>query len=382
MKIVHYSRQLGIGGTEKNMQYLLEYLQQAGHDCYCMHNQERTRAAGGYRVRAITELLGESKVIGFTSESEFFDRLDKIRPRIFHVHRSGSPGEFPVVPELKRYVSKCVETNVFGGYDPGEVIDLTLYISAYLIETAPLPRRGVGVLHYPVKMPTGTEDLRKALHVSPGTFVMGRIGRADDHIFDPISLYALKVIEEQHPDYDILYLVQSPPPAMIRMASNLGLRKIKFLTDPIVEDSAVTRFFNTLDALAHARRDGETFGLNIVEAMIHGKPVISHWSRIANGHVDFVKRCGFVADVDNYRQYASYVLALYEKPVARAELGKAGLAFAAKQFLLSRVGHQLEGYYSSVLDGTIRNPNRLGLAVRRTLRRVRSRWRMCANVGA
>ena len=98
MKIVHYSRQLGIGGTEKNMQYLLEYLQQAGHDCYCMHNQERTREAGGYRVRAITELLGESKVIGFTSESEFFDRLDKIRPRIFHVHRSGSPGEFPVVP--------------------------------------------------------------------------------------------------------------------------------------------------------------------------------------------------------------------------------------------------------------------------------------------
>lgn len=59
MKIVHYCHQLGIGGTE-NMQYLLEYLQQAGHNCYCMHNQERTREAGGHRVRAITELLGGS----------------------------------------------------------------------------------------------------------------------------------------------------------------------------------------------------------------------------------------------------------------------------------------------------------------------------------
>lgn len=34
MKIIHYCHQLGLGGTEKNMQYLLEYLQRAGHDCY------------------------------------------------------------------------------------------------------------------------------------------------------------------------------------------------------------------------------------------------------------------------------------------------------------------------------------------------------------
>ncbi|MCR4344588.1 MAG: glycosyltransferase family 4 protein [Candidatus Scalindua sp.] len=348
MKIVHYSHQLGMGGTEKCMQYFLEYLHNIGHDCYCIHNRQKTDEAGGYREKLIQDILGNEKVLDYSSEEDFFHVLEKIGPDIFHIHRSGCPDEFPIIPRLKSYVNKCVETNVFGGFDPANIIDLTLYISDYLFKKAQHPNRKTGVICYPVKAPSHINDLRNTLGISSSTFVMGRIGRPDDYIFDPISLRALKIIEEKG-DYDILYLVQSPPPNMIKTARDIGLRKIHFLTVPIVTDDEVTSFYNTIDILAHARRDGETFGLNIVEAMIHGKPVISHKSRMANAHKPFVKKCGFFAGVDNYKQYAKYINILYNNRTKRIILGEKGRKFAIDNFLLTKIGKKLEICYRQLL---------------------------------
>lgn len=347
MKIVHYSHQLGIGGTEKCLQYFLEYLHNAGYDCYCMHNRQKTDKAGGYREKLIQDILGREKVLAYSTEEDFFDLLEKIQPDIFHIHRSGNPDEFPVVPKLKRHVKKCVETNVFGGFDPAEIIDLTLYISDYLSKKARRPKRKTGVVYYPVKTPSHSKNLRSELGISSSTFIMGRVGRPDDYIFDPISLRALKVVEERT-DYDILYLVQSPPPTMIKTVRELELKKVQLLTVPIVTDDELTSFYNTIDILAHARRDGETFGMNIAEAMIHGKPVISHKSHRANGHKPFVKKCGFFAGKDNYKQYAKYISLLYNNKIKRLQLGEEGRRLAEDNFLLANIGRKLETYYKTL----------------------------------
>lgn len=348
MRIVHYSHQLGLGGTEKCMQYLLEYLRAAGHECYCVHHRDKTRAAGGLREGLIQRLLGRERVFGYGSDTEFFAIMDRLRPEIFHVHRSGSPDEFPVVPELRKYVRRCVETNVFGGYDPTPAIDLTLYPSDYLYRNARKPARQVAVLPNPVKAPAAQGDLRSALGVPPGTFVMGRIGRPDDHLFDPISLRALGELERDT-GRDALYLVQSPPPKMIEAAGAMRLERIMFLTTPVVGDDEVTRFFNTIDVLAHFGRQGETFGLSIAEAMIHGKPVVSHRSRVANGHVELVKACGFLAGADDHRAYARYLRRLRDDERRRKDLGEAGREFASRRFLLPLVGAALEAHYARLL---------------------------------
>lgn len=337
-----------MGGTEKCMQYFLEYLHKAGYDCYCMYNRQKTDEADGLREKLIQDILGREKLIAHSSEEDFFHLLEKIQPDIFHVHRSGKPDEFPVVPRLKRYVKKCVETNVFGRFDPASIIDLTLYISDYLFKKARHSKRKTGVIYYPVKTPSHTKNLRSVLGISSSTFVMGRIGRPDDSIFDPISLRALKIVEES-PDYDILYLVQSPPPIMIKTARELELKKIRFLTVPIVTDDELTFFYNTIDILAHARRDGETFGMNIAEAMIHGKPVISHRSHRANGHKPFVKKCGFFVGKDNHKQYAKYIKILYTNKAKRIKLGERGRKFATDNFLLINIGKKLETYYKQLL---------------------------------
>lgn len=348
MRIVHYSHQLGLGGTEKCMQYLLEYLHAAGHDCYCVHHREGTKAAGGYRQGVIERVLGPERVLAHSSEPEFFQILEQIRPDIFHVHRSGRRDEFPIVPQLTAYARRCVETNVFGGYDPTPVLNLTLYVSDFVAANARKPPRPTAVVYNPVKEPGTRADLRDTLGISRATFVLGRIGRPDDHIFDPISLRALAELEREG-SRDLLYLVQSPPPRMVQLTGRLGLRRVRFLIEPIVEDEDVARFFNTIDVFAHARRDGETFGLSIAEAMIHGKPVVSHRSRVANGHAELVKACGFLAGVDDHRAYARYLRRLRDDERRRKDLGEAGREFASRRFLLPLVGAALEAHYARLL---------------------------------
>ncbi len=352
MKIVHYAHQLGVGGTEKCVQFFLEYLQKAGHDCYAVHNRYKTDAAGGYREKLIQEFLGPEKVIAHATDDEFFTIMENIKPDIFHIHRSGKSNEFPIIPQLRPLIRRCVETNVFGGVDPTDVIDLTLYVNRFQLKSGKSLRRKTGYLFNPVKPPTHQENLRTALGITPTTFVMGRIGRPDDHIFDPISLRAIQLIECDV-NYDLLYLIQSPPPIMIKTAREFGLKRVKFLTTPIVSDHDITSFFNTIDILAHARRDGETFGLTIAEAMIHGKAVISHRSRVANGHEPFVKECGYFAGTDNYKEYAKYIHILYHDKDRRKDLGEHGRQYAEAHFLLDIIGRKLETHYQTLMTADI-----------------------------
>jgi glycosyltransferase involved in cell wall biosynthesis len=346
MRIVQHSNQLGMGGTEKCMQYLLEYLKGAGHDCWCMHDRRLTVRMEGSREGLIKELLGEDRVLAYSSEEEFFRNINSIRPEIFHAHRSGRP-EFPLVPRIKEFVGRIVETNVFGGRDNFAGLDMTLYVSKTLQRSGRGLMRRKHVLPNPVKKPVNGRDLRARLGIGPAVFVMGRIGRPEDKIFDPISLKALKILEDDGLK-DILYLVQSPPPQMIGMASEMGLKKVMFIKEPIVSDEETSEFYNTIDVLAHARRDGETFGLNIAEAMIHGKPVVSHFSRIANAHSDLVQACGYMSSVDDYFSYAGYLKELYRDRGLAARLGAAGRAFAEEHFLLEKVGAELERFYGEL----------------------------------
>lgn len=350
MRIIQHSNQLGIGGTEKCMQYLLEYLKKAGHDCYCMHNRLLTDRSGQSREALLTELLGAEKMLSYSSEKEFFGKIALVRPDIFHAHRSGRP-EFPLVPALRGFAGKVVETNVFGGRDPGGPIDMTLYVNKGLRASGRWIMRRKHVLYNPVKRPAGAADLRGGLGIGRETFVLGRMGRPDDNIFDPISLRALKLLEDEGLA-DILYLVQSPPPAMVRAARELKLRQVMFLETPMVGDTEVSSFYNTIDVLAHARRDGETFGLNIAEAMMHGRPVVSHFSRIANGHAAFVRRCGFMADCEDFEGYAGFLRKLYSDRLLGVRLGAAGKAFAEENFEIEKIGARLERFYSELCSET------------------------------
>src|SRR5690606_3281108 len=145
------------------------------------------------------------------------------------------------------------------------------------------------VFFNPIELPISTESLRKELGLPSDAYVIGRVGRPDSGIHDPISLKAYRKIE----DSNTYFLALSPPVNMVRQAKKLQLNNfiaIPPTTDPI----HLAKLYNTIDVVAQARRDGETFGCNIAEAMMHGKPVIAHLTPYMNAQSEIIGNAGYV----------------------------------------------------------------------------------------
>lgn len=115
--------------------------------------------------------------------------------------------------------------------------------------------------------------------------VFGRIGRADDRIFDPISIAAFAKLEKKY-GTRVKYKIVNPPPLMEKMVATLGLQQVEFVRG--FEQEFLARLLQSLDIMAHVRKDGETFGKAIAEAMLSGLPIITHKSYFNNEHLNFL----------------------------------------------------------------------------------------------
>lgn len=144
--------------------------------------------------------------------------------------------------------------------------------------------------------------VRSKVGIPLDAFVFGRIGRGSDSIFDPIGISAFEEVVQKHPEAH--YLIMSPPPILVKIVKEKNIPNVHYMTDK--ED--IWDFYAALDALAHFRLDGETFGLNIAEAMFAGNPIISHKSHIWNAHLEYLKPSfSRVAEKDNVQKYASFM---------------------------------------------------------------------------
>src|SRR5204862_336714 len=142
-----------------------------------------------------------------------------------------------------------------------------------------------------------------------------------------------------------LFLALSAPSRMKRDAQELGLRNIRYL-EPTVDDLELSRFYNTVDALAHARADGETFGCVIAEAMMHGKPVVTHRSLVRNAQAELVDAaCGFLVGPGDHKAYAEALRRLRDDADLKKRMGGAARAKALDQFEAAQITRKLEGLY-------------------------------------
>lgn len=164
--------------------------------------------------------------------------------------------------------------------------------------------RGGGVLEksdvvpMPVPAPASHDDLRAELGIGDGELVVGMHQRPDDGICSPIPLEAIASVAR---DVPVRALLLGGSPQYAAHAERLGLGS--FVQLPATGDAGrISRFLNTLDVYTHGRRDGETFGLAIAEAMSHGLPCLSH--RVpgnANAQSETIGSAGYVAnDASDY----------------------------------------------------------------------------------
>ena len=160
--------------------------------------------------------------------------------------------------------------------------------------------------------------------------VFGRCGRPDPAIFDPISLEAFARLEAEY-GASVKYIYVNPSDEARKIVAERNLKQVEFRQ--WLSEQELLDFYEEVDVFAHARRDGETIGIAIGEALLHQNPVVSHKSLAFNDHMVLLDgpfaRVAEVGDVDAYYQGMKFFV---DNKGLLPELGLQAREFATRFF--------------------------------------------------
>jgi glycosyltransferase involved in cell wall biosynthesis len=357
IKVLHYLDNLDLGGTTKTCQLFFEHSSSTQFDSYVAYKADSDMTRLDEFV--IASKVCDGQLIALDEEVILQDVIYKNSIDILHVYRSGF-SQFPE-PGLSIKVPHFVETNVFGHIDSNPRIDRTLYMSEWLMNYSmtqlngishSMPSRRFDFVNNPVESPASQLSLK--LDIDDDAIILGRCGRPDNGIYNSVSVRAAHLLRMQ--GYPIHFLVVAPPSNMI---DDLAKYDIPFHTiSPTTSASVLSQFYNTVDIYAHARADGETFGVNIAEAMMHAKPVVTHWATpsfpgmgVFQSQTELVDdgKTGFVVDND-VGEYADALKKLIDDPKLRVSMGVEGARKAKEQYHAASCVKKLESIYREVIS--------------------------------
>lgn len=348
-KVVYYLKTLDIGGTTKTATLFARNL-----------DKEKFDVCVAYESSGRTDRLGELEEAGIRTQrvdGTIVDFVDNEKPDIFHVFRSGSP-ESPHPGDIRAAGARAfIETNVFGLLDSSPHITRTLFMSRWLMEASLSSFRVSGprfdFVNNPVESPATEERLD--LGLPKDTIVLGRCGRPDPGIYDHISVQAAKILSWT--GANVHFLIVAAPDPMVKHLQEFGIPHT--LIDPTTDPVLLSKFYNTVDIYCHARADGETFGVNIAEAMMHAKPVITHVATqkvpgmsVFQNQMELVDDgvTGFVVRNYCHRTYADCIRKLAEDAKLREVYGRLGREKAMREYHVEPVVRKLESVYDECLS--------------------------------
>lgn len=347
---------LSFGGTEKHLQILAKHIDKTLFDVFFLYSPKSTGANN--------DRSNYFKQSGVTLIPFNYDYVAKDYPYIIH---GTNPSIFEVIRRFHIDLMVTADAgyahfpinliqdipivliNVFGAIHNQVNIMANICMSHMLANKIRyfVPKEKLHVMYIPSEGPDiGAKErglaLRHQLNIKDTDMVFGRIGRASDSIFDPIGIRAfIRLVAE---DAAVHYLIMSPPPALEKIVKDEAIPNIHFLA-PTSKESEVWAFHNAIDALAHFRKDGETFGLNIAEAMLCGKPILTHISKVDNAHLEYlVPAFSRVASVDSVTEYYQNMKSFtqYKIDGTLIEMGKLAKIQADKLFLINTAIIQFE----------------------------------------
>lgn len=233
--------------------------------------------------------------------------------------------------------------NIFGSPSLQKNILSTLFISNTVqkhSEKYTGRRDGNKTLYIPITLPpkearARAQEIRNTFGILDTDFVFGRIGRNSDSIFDSIAIKAFKKIVSNNSETH--YIIMSPPPILEKIVKDENIPNVHFLP-PSGNETDIWGFHYSLDSLAHFRNDGETFGLNIVESMYAGNPIISHTSHIWNAHLEYLNQTfSRIVNKDDYETYAhhmqDFITIKRNKPIKWETMRESAHEYAKNNFL-------------------------------------------------
>lgn len=271
-------------------------------------------------------------------KTNFFEVFNQYDTDIVFSSRSGRP-EFPFV-----YINKpIIEWNIFGSVDTSENIIYSVSVSDWVhrvytssggdCNKSSICYAGIDDVVIPKK------NLRSKLNISKDSIVVGFHQRVDDKIFSKHAIEAWKKIKKST-NKKVVFIILGGSSKYIELSKSLDLEVI-FLPQSF-DFSYVSYFLNTLDIFSHSAGLGETAGLAIQEAMMHGVPVVSK-TGINNGHLGVISNTIKVAK--NEEEYFKILKQLIDDEKFRKNTSEKVLARARKKFSISAMQNYFEALF-------------------------------------
>jgi len=191
------------------------------------------------------------------------------------------------------------------------------------------------------------------LGIPADAIVAGFHQRNDENIFSPLPLQAFAKIQQSN-----FHFIIWASPLYRKQANKLKIKNMHFLEKPSTEAN-ISQFLNSLDIFAHGRRDGETFGTVLAEAMIHGLPCLSHSSLVGNNNAqpETMGPSGLFAH--NLDEYTEMLDDLFKNEALRKKLSAKAKIHAEQYYSVSACVQKVSLTYQKLAGMTIDNENSL-----------------------
>ena len=200
------------------------------------------------------------------------------------------------------------------------------------------------VIPIPANKPASPNNLRKKLNIPKESIVAGFHQREDNNIYSPIPLGVFNKIKKSNR----YFIVMGGGSKYRNQVKSSKIKNVHFINSNS-EAIAISEFLNTLDIFAHGRKDGETFGTVLAEALMHGLPCLSHMSKVANAQPETMGPSGLFAT--NEEDYAFKLEQLFSDSRLRDVLSGHAKPFANKNYSLESSIAELEKVYQYLFAG-------------------------------
>jgi Glycosyl transferases group 1 len=279
--VVHWIWSLSLGGDAKNL-CALAIAQQSWARVSIL---TRTPEPG---VRIADLKNTDIEVFpGMDEQDKLENWINNHNPSIVVFHRNGKPDvvEGDLLTILHRANIPIFEYNTFARVDAStdrlwtghaHLSCTSMMQYATRLGVSPLSLVDHAAIGYAVDLPKPIDQeermqARKTLGIEPQSFVVLRLVRPDLRKWDPLPVLALTRLKQK--GFPVHLLVRSAPAVRHSWISQ-KLGKNVTLLEPTENKDEVRMTFAASDCSVNYSHIGETFGLALAEAMVHGLPVV------------------------------------------------------------------------------------------------------------
>lgn len=273
MKVIFHSNQLSTRGTEVA---LYDY---ANFNETILKNKSiiMTPKNGSHSEKAIEKFKKRFENIIFYEPGELQKSCSKTKADVFYAIKAGE-NDGILVDGIHNCMHVVFKNNDFHG-------NVYAYVSEWLsIEAS---NREHPFVPHMINLPNHLEDLKQSLNIPAQALVIGRYGGHTTFDIKFVKKAIEKIVEKRKDIYFIFMGTEEFGGSWFQPRN----KRIIFLPESTDLFQKV-QFINTCDAMLHARKQGESFGLAVGEFSSKNKPIITYSESKENAHIFELKEKG------------------------------------------------------------------------------------------